>query len=154
MTNHETTDERVPAEPFAAPDPEQARAARRYQALARITERHGDADERRLWEERGIPLGPLDAWRRVAHLAAGAAIPDEGRPSVDATDIAAALTLVHQARAEVDQLEIGLLEMARGRGLTWQQIAYSLGLGTAQAARQRHQRLTGRADSDEAGTAD
>jgi hypothetical protein len=34
--------------------------------------------------------------------------------------------------------------MARGHGLTWAQIAFGLGLGTPQAARQRYERLAGR----------
>ena len=54
----------------------------------------------------------------------------------------AALTLIPHVRAEVDALEAGLLQVARGRGLTWQAIAFGLGLGSAQAARQRYERLT------------
>lgn len=96
-----------------------------------------------------MPMGPMDAWRRVVLLAGGTEFPEEGEPPVDADDLAAALALVQWARAEVDELEIGLLEMARGRGLTWQQIAYNLGLGSAQAARQRHKRLTGRTEPAE-----
>ncbi len=45
-------------------------------------------------------------------------------------------------------LESSLLMMARGRGMTWQEIAFGLGLGSAQAARQRYERLADRADSD------
>ena len=41
-----------------------------------------------------------------------------------------------------DALEAGLLQVARGRGMTWQAIAFGLGLGGAQAARQRYERLT------------
>ncbi|WP_247685718.1 hypothetical protein [Micromonospora sp. C31] len=41
-------------------------------------------------------------------------------------------------------MEAGLLTLARGRGLTWQQIAFGLGLGSAQAAKQRHERLCAR----------
>jgi hypothetical protein len=80
----------------------------------------------------------------VSVLAAGAAQLDEAEPEVDGADITAALTLVPLVRAEMDQLEAGLLQMARGRGLTWQEIAFGLGLGTAQAARQRYERLIGR----------
>ncbi|MGN9846830.1 hypothetical protein ACTMTI_52915 [Nonomuraea sp. H19] len=49
-------------------------------------------------------------------------------------------------RGELDALEAGLLQMARGRGMTWQEIAFGLGLGTAQAARQRCERLADRTD--------
>lgn len=51
-------------------------------------------------------------------------------------------------RGETDDLETGLLQMARGRGMTWQEIAFGLGLGTPQAARQRYERLAGRAAAD------
>ncbi|MEE2043211.1 DNA-binding protein, partial [Nocardiopsis tropica] len=68
-------------------------------------------------------------------------------PPVDQDDLTAALTLVPWARAEFDQLEAGLLQMSRGRGMTWQEIAFGLGLGSAQAARQRHERLSRRTDS-------
>jgi hypothetical protein len=135
-------------DPFVAPDPADARAKRRYLALARITERHARGDLRERWEQSQMPMGPLDAWRQVVDVAGGGLALREGEPSADLDDIAAALTLVHSARAEVDELEIGLLEMARGRGLTWQQIAFSMGLGSAQAARQRHQRLTARTDAE------
>lgn len=44
----------------------------------------------------------------------------------------------------MDELEAALLLMARGRDLTWQEIAFGLGLGTPQAAKQRYERLAGR----------
>jgi hypothetical protein len=53
-------------------------------------------------------------------------------------------------RAELDELEAGLLEMARGRGQTWPEIAFGLGLGTPQAARQRYERLASRTATDDA----
>jgi hypothetical protein len=92
-------------------------------------------------------MAPLDALRRVADLAAGGAQPDPDAPAVDQDDLTAALTLVPWARAEFDQLEAGLLQMSKGRGMTWQEIAFGLGLGSAQAARQRHERLLRRGES-------
>jgi hypothetical protein len=77
-------------------------------------------------------------------------VPEPGEAPVDDADLAAALTLVPRLRADVDALELGLLSMARGRGLTWQAIAFGLGLGTAQAARQRFERLAGRAATTDA----
>ncbi|GAA4483466.1 hypothetical protein GCM10023191_005090 [Actinoallomurus oryzae] len=135
-------------DPFVAPDPADARAERRYLALTRITARHARGDLRQRWEQSQMPMGPLDALRQVVDVAGGGLALREGEPGADVDDIAAALTLVHSARAEVDDLEIGLLEMARGRGMTWQQIAFSMGLGSAQAARQRHQRLAARTDAE------
>ncbi|MEU4714240.1 hypothetical protein AB0F73_11390 [Micromonospora purpureochromogenes] len=38
----------------------------------------------------------------------------------------------------------GLLTLARGRGMTWQAIAFGLGLGSAQAAKQRFERVSAR----------
>jgi hypothetical protein len=133
---------------FVAPDPAGAHAKRRYPALMRITERHARGELRERWERSQMPMGPLDAWRQVVLVAGGGLVPQEGEPSADASDIAAALTLVDSARGEVDAMETGLLEMARGRGMTWQQIAFHMGLGSAQAARQRHQRLAARTDSE------
>jgi hypothetical protein len=40
--------------------------------------------------------------------------------------------------------------VARGQGMTWQQMAFGLGLGSAQAARQRYGRLTLRTAPDHA----
>ncbi|MFE1166504.1 DNA-binding protein [Nocardiopsis sp. NPDC058789] len=131
---------------FTQPDPEQARRARVHEALFRITERHATGEDRDRWTRTRMPMSPHEAIRRVSDLAAGSALPDEGAPAVDQDDLTAALTLVPWARAEFDQLESGLLTMAKGRGMTWQGIAFGLGLGTAQAARQRQERLTRRAE--------
>jgi hypothetical protein len=135
-------------DPFVAPEPADADAKRRYLALTRLTERHARGELRERWEQVQMPMGPLDAWRQIVYVAGGGLVLQEGEPSADVDDIAAALTLVQLARAEVDEMEIGLLEIARGRGMTWQQIAFHMGLGSAQAARQRHQRLAVRTDSE------
>ncbi|WP_435108900.1 DNA-binding protein [Nocardiopsis synnemataformans] len=126
---------------FTPPDPQSVRRLRTHEALLRITERHATGEHRTRWDELRMPMAPLDALRRVADLAAGSAQPDPGTPAVDQDDLTAALTLVPWARAEFDQLEAGLLQMSKGRGMTWQEIAFGLGLGSAQAARQRHERL-------------
>ena len=65
-------------------------------------------------------------------------------------DLLAALALLAAARAEVDQLEAGLLFVARAEGLTWAEVARPLGLRTAQAAQQRHERVLARLDGDAA----
>jgi len=54
------------------------------------------------------------------------------------------LTLIPKARAEMEQLEALFLGIARERGMTWQDIAFGLGLGSTQAARQRYERLVRR----------
>jgi hypothetical protein len=61
-------------------------------------------------------------------------------------DLVAALTLLPAARAEVDQLEAALLLTARAHGLSWSQVSRAMGLGSAQAAQQRFDRVTGRVE--------
>ncbi|EFL37520.1 LOW QUALITY PROTEIN: conserved hypothetical protein, partial [Streptomyces griseoflavus Tu4000] len=94
-------------------------------------------------------IGPHEAVRLVAFLLSGAALPQDGEPEVDRADITAALSLVPRARAEMDELEAGLLQMARGRGMTWPEIAFGLGLRSPQAARQRYERLADRTETTE-----
>ncbi|MEV0004819.1 DNA-binding protein [Micromonospora sp. NPDC050980] len=131
----------VDNDPFAAPDAAQARAHRNYAALLRIAERHaGTNSRRRRYAHPDVP-DAYEAATLVMALAGGAEL-DAGEEPVDQADLMAALTLIPHVRAEVDVLEAGLLQVARGRGMTWQAIAFGLGLGSAQAARQRYERLT------------
>ncbi|GGS78854.1 DNA-binding protein [Streptomyces griseoviridis] len=141
-----------PADPFTPPRPEEARAQRVYASLLRIAERHAATDAQRRRQTHPAMLGPHEAVRLVSFLLSGAALPDDGEPEVDRADITAALSLVPLVRGELDELEAGLLRMARGRGMTWHEIAFGLGLGTPQAARQRYERLSGRVDTDPVGT--
>ncbi|GAA2883011.1 hypothetical protein GCM10010517_46200 [Streptosporangium fragile] len=135
-------------DPFSPPDPRRARAHREYAALSRITERHASSDAQRLRQVHPTALGAHEAVRLVSFLLSGAAHREDGEPEVDHADITAALTLLPRARAEMDELEAALLLMARGRDLTWQEIAFGLGLGTPQAAKQRYERLAGRTAAD------
>ncbi|KDN83201.1 hypothetical protein [Kitasatospora cheerisanensis] len=139
-----TDSSQQPADPFSPPDAEAARTQRVYTSLFRIAERHAATDEQRRRQTNPAMLGPHEAVRLVAFLLSGAALAEEGEPEVDRADVTAALTLLPLVRAELDELEAGLLTMARGRGMTWQEIAFGLGLGTPQAARQRHERLNDR----------
>jgi len=126
----------------------EARARREYAALIRLTERHATGTQRRRWKQDDIPLDPLSALHRTALLAAGTQMRDDDEPEPDLADIAAALVLVDRARADIDSSESVLLQRARNAGLTWQQIAVALGVGSPQAARQRYERLTRRAAGD------
>ena len=137
--------EALAPDPFTPPDAAAAREHRGAAALFRIAERHAATEAQRARQTNPHLPAPHEAVRLVAFLLSGAARPEEGEPEVDRADIMAALTLVPRVRAELDELEAGLLTMARGRGLTWQEIAFGLGLGTPQAARQRHARLSERA---------
>lgn len=129
---------------FTAPDAGRARAERTYAALHRIAERHADTEARRRRHTNPYLPDPYEAIALVTALAAGGAEPEPGEEPVDDGDLTAALTLLPHLRAEVDALEAGLLTLARGRGLTWQAIAYGLGLGSAQAAKQRFERVSAR----------
>ena len=135
---------------FTAPDPSLARAHRNHAALARISDRHAGTDDRRQRHTHPEVLDPYEAICLVTALASNANLLQPGEPPVDQTDLTAALTLVPHLRAEVDCLEAGLLTLARARGLTWQEIAFGLGLGTPQAARQRFERLVDRTGHDPA----
>ncbi|WP_369386894.1 DNA-binding protein [Streptomyces sp. CG1] len=141
-------------DPFTPPRPEHARAQRVYASLFRIAERHAATDQQRRRQTHPSVLAPHEAVRLVTFLLSGAALREDGEPEVDQADITAALTLVPLVRAELDELEAGLLRMARGRDMTWPDIAFGLGLGTPQAARQRYERLASRTagDEEDAGT--
>ncbi|MFH8615259.1 DNA-binding protein [Streptomyces sp. NPDC017979] len=132
-------------DPFTPPHPDEARAHRVYASLFRIAERHATTPDQRHRQTNPMLLAPHEAVRLVAFLLSGAAQLDENEPEVDQADITAALSLLPLVRGELDELETGLLQMARGRGMTWQDIAFGLGLGTPQAARQRYERLSARA---------
>ena len=93
-------------------------------------------------------IGPGEAVRLLVGLAAGSAVLEDGEDDVDAADLTAALTLMPKVRAEVDELETSLLIIARSQGMTWQELAFWLGLGSAQAARQRYERLALRTAPD------
>ena len=135
---------------WTPPDASRARAEREYAALFRIHERHADSPARRDRGRHPAMAGPGEAVRVLVSLAAGSAWLEDGEDAVDAADLTAALTLMPKVRAEVDQLEESLLLIARGRGMTWQELAFALGLGSAQAARQRYERLTRRTASADA----
>ncbi|MEV0588100.1 DNA-binding protein [Nonomuraea sp. NPDC050310] len=137
------------SDPFTAPHPEQARAQRVHASLLRIAERHAATAEQRHRQVHPSVLAPHEAVRLVSFLLSGAAKLDADEPEVDHADVTAALSLVPLVRGEMDALEAALLQMARGRGMTWQEIAFGLGLGTAQAARQRAERLADRALSED-----
>jgi hypothetical protein len=137
------------ADTWTPPDAPRARAEREYTALFRIQERHVGTPARR---DRGrLPAlaSPYEAVRLLTGLAAGGLAAEDGEQPVDAADLTAALTLMPRVRAEVDQLEASLLLIARGQGMTWQELAFALGLGSAQAARQRYERLALRTAPDQ-----
>ncbi|HEX6450399.1 MAG TPA: DNA-binding protein [Trebonia sp.] len=135
---------------WTPPDAPRARAEREYAALIRIQQRHADDPTRRDRGRHPSMLWPVEAVQLLVGLAAGSAVLDDGEDAVDAADLTAALTLMPRVRAEIDELEASLLMIARGRGMTWQELAFGLGLGSAQAARQRYDRLALRTSTEHA----
>jgi hypothetical protein len=99
----------------------------------------GDELSPRPWQHPGQPADDCDLVRLAAYKAA-----DE---HVDPDVVTAGLGLVGAARAELDQVEAGLLFAARAAGVTFQQIAVALGLGSGQAAQQRMSRVLSRLDA-------
>lgn len=126
---------------------EDRRRERAPRALIELTERHASSSRLRARAVSSAAAQPGEVVRLVELLAAGTASYAADEEQISSADLAAALTLVPHVRAELDETELGLLIMARGRGLTWRQIAEAQGLDSAQAAQQRHDRLTARVDN-------
>ncbi|QVQ52756.1 DNA-binding protein [Spiractinospora alimapuensis] len=132
------------SEEFTVPDAHQARVRREYSAITRIGERHGATEAMRHRGDNPDMLAPYEAVRLVSDIASGSLTLEAEEAEVDVTDVAAALTLLPRMRADMDAIEESLLLIARGHGMTWRDIAHGLGLGSAQAARQRYERVSGR----------
>lgn len=62
-------------------------------------------------------------------------------------ELLGALSLLPTARAEVENVEVGLLFVARSEGLTWAQIAQAMGFRSPQACQQYVNRLSARQHS-------
>lgn len=131
-------------EEFTTPDARQSRVRREYSAITRIAERHGATDAMRHRADNPDMLAPYEAVRLVSDIASGSLTLTADEAEIDVTDVAAALTLLPRMRADMDAIEESLLLVARGHGMTWRDIAHGLGLGSAQAARQRYERVSGR----------
>jgi hypothetical protein len=90
----------------------------------------------------GDLLPALDLLYRVAAVAEQ---PDQyadlGPGEADQVDLLAALALVGEVRDSIDHLELRLIGLARGRKVTWNQLADALSLRTRQSAESRALRL-------------
>jgi hypothetical protein len=129
------------------PPPAAQRAHEVYAALFRIQQRYARSDAARARLVNPHMLSPDEAVRLVAGLAGGSLFyTDDAEPQVQDDDLLAALSLLPVVRAELDDLEAGLLTMARGEGASWSQIAAASGLDDARAAEQRHHQLVHRTE--------
>ena len=114
-------------------------AAREAQARRHLLRAGAASLPRPPWRHRSQPPSAIDLIQfALAHADPGG----EGEEGM-----LAALTLLPAARAEVDQLEAGLLFAARSAGLSWPRIARALGFASAQAAQQRYDRVSGRVEN-------
>lgn len=133
-------------DPFERPDPAAQRHSRAFAALNRLTDRHAGSMSRRQRHLHPHMPSPDELVKLTAGMAGGTVPAAPGEPEPDVADLMAALTLVPQARADLDNVELALLTACRGRGMTWQDIAFGLGLATAQAGKQRYDRLRSRTE--------
>jgi hypothetical protein len=109
------------------------------EARERLTARGGEELPRLPWLADGQPHDAYTLIRQALWRA------NTDRDALELPDdLLSAITLLAAARAELDQLEAGLLFVARAEGLTWAEVARPLGLRTAQAAHQRHERVLAR----------
>jgi hypothetical protein len=117
---------------------DQDQAAREAHARRRLLRAGAAAMPRPPWLHKRQPPSAVDLIQFALWRAGTGDLTDE--------DLSAALTLLPAARAEVDQVEAALLFAARADGLSWSRIARAIGLGSAQAAKQRFDRVAGRVE--------
>lgn len=130
--------------PVRPPDAEQQRMDRLYGSLTYVAGRHATSSAARNRANNLTLLSAHEAVRLTAHLATGMIDYETDEPEVDNVDLSAALTLLPLARAELDELEAAVITAGRAKGMTWTQIAFGLGLQSAQAAQQRTERRANR----------
>ncbi|MGW6200880.1 hypothetical protein ACWF0M_32360 [Kribbella sp. NPDC055110] len=121
----------------AAATADQAQAERQREAWEQLLDRGAKDLPSRPWRPAPIPLSAVDLTQFAAWRAA----------ELSDDDLLAALALLPAARAEVDEVEAGLLFMARSAGLTWADMADAMGFSSPQACQQRFNRLAARQDT-------
>ena len=139
-------------------DKDQVQAAREADARGLLLEAGAARLPRPPWVHGQQPPAATDlirfaVWRANAGgpaANAGSPAANAGSPAANAGGIGeegvlAALSLLAAARAELDQAEAALLFTARSHGLSWPRISRAMGLGSPQAAQQRFDRVSGRA---------
>ena len=118
---------------------DEGQAAREADACGRLLDAGASTLPRAPWLRRSQPPSAVDLIRFVLWRS--------GTKDLGEDELLAALALLPAARAEVDQMEAALLFTARAGGLSWPRISRALGLGSAQAAQQRFDRVTGRVEN-------
>jgi len=121
------------------PDSDHQQSARELSARTRLLDAGASSLPRAPWLHRTQPPSAVDLVRFAVWRGQGGEANDD--------EVMAALALLPAARAEMEQVETALLFTARAQGLSWGRISRAMGLGSAQAALQRFDRLTGRVES-------
>lgn len=105
------------------------------QALQRLIDRHGTEQDRQ------NPQRAVLAELITSTLSA--TVEDDSPDALE--DLRAALLLVAPDQQAADSREVNVTGLLRRRGVSWREIAWRRGLGSAQRAQQRFQHLTRRA---------
>ena len=121
------------------PDSDQQQSAREQRSQKLLLDAGASSLPRAPWLHPSQPPSALDLVRYAVWRGQDDNVNDD--------EAMAALTLLPAARAEMEQLETALLFTARAQGLSWGRISRAMGLGSAQAALQRFDRLTSRVES-------
>jgi hypothetical protein len=116
---------------------DQPQVAREAGARGHLLESGASSLPRAPWLHERQPPAAADLIRFALWRADAGRLGEEG--------VLAALALLTAARAELDQSEAALLFTARSQGLSWPRISQAMGLGSPQAAQQRFDRVSGRA---------
>jgi hypothetical protein len=115
--------------------------------MAMITQQRITAAYHRLLERFGTPSEKSAVNRRATlELPTEAdlmsrAIDDARNPSAGTTDLRAALELAGLDQRNAETREINVVARLRERGVSWREVAHHRGLQSAQAAKQRYERL-------------
>lgn len=126
-------------------------AQREREARTKLLAAGADRLDHRPWQAAPVPPSAVDLIQFFLWRSGEVEFGTAAEVDPEITDQAvAALQLLPAARAELDQLEVGLLFAARGLGLTWGQMARALGLNSPQACQQRLDRLTARTGDPDA----
>ena len=126
-------------------DKDQVQAAREADARGHLLQAGASQLPRQPWLHEQQPPAATDLIRFAVWRANAGGIGNQG--GIGEEGVLAALTLLTAARAELDQSEVALLFTARSQGLSWPRISRAMGLGSPQAAQQRFDRVSGRAQS-------
>ena len=121
------------------PPSDEQLASLEHRARRRLMDAGATSLPRAPWLHRSQPPSSIDLVRFAVWRGQTGKVTDD--------EVEAALALLPTARAEMEQLETAVLFTARAQGMSWGRISRGMGLGSAQAALQRYDRLADRVAS-------